>query len=529
MNNAQRNYTTGEQELLSIVETLKEFRTLLWGQQIIVHTDHKNIIYGNLSNDRITRWRLLLEEYSPTFVHIKGTDNIVADALSRLERIDNRDPPLGKGTGPGDDTPGVFMAYCMSQAQQDHSVYIPDPTDRVDMATCYASKRDTIMEAFPLDPGLISKYQSEDKECKRYAKNKEFKMRTMEGHRVLTTTADKRVVVPRKLQTRILAWYHLYLRHPGGARMYKTMEIGYWWKGMKADVDFTVKRCKICQRCKKSNSKKYGKLPPKDAATESTPWKRVNVDLIGPLTVKTPDGEFVLNALTMIDPATGWFEIKEIAERTARATAAAFDDAWLTRYPRPQFIGFDNGRETKGLFNEMVGNYGLEKKPTTTYNPQSNGVIERIHAVLNDILRTFELEERSLDKDRPWDEFLSATAFALRATYHTTLQATPAQLVFGRDMILPISVQADWDVIKQRKQEEIDRNNRRENRSRISHKYKVGDKVYLNKEGIQRKLATPRTGPYKLTAVYDNGTVSVQTSTNVQERVNIRRVRPHFE
>ena len=85
LNQAQRNYTTGEQELLSIVETLKEFQNILFGQKLIIHTDHQNILYGNLSNDRITRWRLLLEEYSPEFRHIKGTDNVIADALSRLD------------------------------------------------------------------------------------------------------------------------------------------------------------------------------------------------------------------------------------------------------------------------------------------------------------------------------------------------------------------------------------------------------------------------------------------------------------
>ena len=55
LNSAQLNYTTGEQELLSIVETLKEIRNILLGQELVVHTDHKNILYGNLSNDRIIR------------------------------------------------------------------------------------------------------------------------------------------------------------------------------------------------------------------------------------------------------------------------------------------------------------------------------------------------------------------------------------------------------------------------------------------------------------------------------------------
>jgi hypothetical protein len=84
LNSAQTRYTTGEQELLSIVETLKEFRDILLGQQVIVHIDHLNILYGKLSNDCITRWILLLEEYGPNYVHIAGKNNIVANALSRL-------------------------------------------------------------------------------------------------------------------------------------------------------------------------------------------------------------------------------------------------------------------------------------------------------------------------------------------------------------------------------------------------------------------------------------------------------------
>ena len=85
MSGPQQRYTVGEQELLSIVETLKEFKNILFGQKIIVHTDHMNIVYSALSNDRITRWRMLLEEFGPTYKHVKGKDNVVADALSQMD------------------------------------------------------------------------------------------------------------------------------------------------------------------------------------------------------------------------------------------------------------------------------------------------------------------------------------------------------------------------------------------------------------------------------------------------------------
>jgi len=59
-------------------------------------------------------------------------------------------------------------------------------------------------------------------------------------------------------------------------------------------------------------------------------------------------------------------------------------------------------------------------------------MLERVHQTIGNIIRTFEVNDSDLTIDNPWDGILSATMFALRATYHTTLPATPIQLVFGR-------------------------------------------------------------------------------------------------
>jgi hypothetical protein len=58
----------------------------------------------------------------------------------------------------------------------------------------------------------------------------------------------------------------------------------------------------------------------------------------------------------------------------------------------------------------MCDNYGMKEKPSTNYNPQSNGIIEHVHQVLSNALRTFELENAELDTNNPWDHFLSAAA-----------------------------------------------------------------------------------------------------------------------
>jgi len=85
LNPAQTRHTTTERELLSVVETLKECRNTLLGQQIEVFTDHKNLVCKHFNTERVVRRRLLLEKFGPKLTHVKGANNIVADALSRLD------------------------------------------------------------------------------------------------------------------------------------------------------------------------------------------------------------------------------------------------------------------------------------------------------------------------------------------------------------------------------------------------------------------------------------------------------------
>ncbi len=87
LSNTQRKYSVTEIELLAIVKTLKEFKGMLWGQQIKVLTDHANLMRDALGliSDRVCQWRLLLEEYGPKIVYIKDAHNIDADAVLWLE------------------------------------------------------------------------------------------------------------------------------------------------------------------------------------------------------------------------------------------------------------------------------------------------------------------------------------------------------------------------------------------------------------------------------------------------------------
>ncbi len=87
LSNTQRRYSVTKIDLLAIVKTLKEFKGMLWGQHIIVFTDHANLMRDTLglTVDQVYQWRLLLEEYGPKIVYVKGIHNTVADAVLQLE------------------------------------------------------------------------------------------------------------------------------------------------------------------------------------------------------------------------------------------------------------------------------------------------------------------------------------------------------------------------------------------------------------------------------------------------------------
>ncbi len=84
LSGAQSKYTVIKLELLAIIETLKEFNGMLWGQRINVYTNHMNLTQDGLglTSNRVTHWRILLEEYAPEIIYIKGIHNTVADAIS---------------------------------------------------------------------------------------------------------------------------------------------------------------------------------------------------------------------------------------------------------------------------------------------------------------------------------------------------------------------------------------------------------------------------------------------------------------
>ena len=518
LTSAQMNYTVLEKELLSIVETLLEFRTFLWGCQIFVFSDHRNLTFDNLRSQRALRWRLIAEDFNITIIHRPGVANVGADALSRLPLLNPEEP-----------------------------VSVRQAEERFKDAYLFYPVQNYMNEIYPLSFKAIETAQNNDQELqatvvskpKIYQKKEigSFKMiyrKAPSNFRANTGPSEIwKIVIPTSLVNASLSWFHRILRHPGATRMFYTISRNFYFPKMKETITEFVKTCDICQRIKVSFPG-LGEVPPKLA--ENNPWEEVQTDLIGPWEFKfSSKVSFKISAVTTVDPFLGLCEIRRIKNKTSAHVATRFYEMWLSRYPRPLRCIHDNGSEfTSQEFQDTLTFFGIQSVPTTVKNPQANAIVERMHQTTATILRSMvteaQLANRTLllsDSDDFIDTALASTQHAINASMHMTTRETPGALTFNRDMILPLQTIADWECIRHRKQAMIHRNNLLENSKRRSFDWQPGIDILLeDKSGP--KLRPKYSGPFRIEKIHTNGTVTIKIKNRVFQRVNIRRIKPYY-
>ena len=510
LSKAQRNYTTLEKELLSIVETLIEYRTFLFGRKILVFSDHRNLTFTNLRSQRALRWRLIAEEYNITIIHRPGESNIAADALSRLPLMDT-------------DVPSSVR-----QAEERfYDSYLFYPVQ---------NHMDSI---YPMKFGQIKAKQMEDPNLARIVEQKPKLYKHIKAgdyllvHRLSDESPAKwKIVIPVAHINPVLEWYHRVLNHPGASRMYRTMGMHFYFPNMKSIVEDFCKTCDVCQRIK-GPFPKLGQLPMKQP--ETNPWEEVQVDLIGPWIFKFGKWEVSVNAITAIDPFIGICEIARLKNKTCAHVATKFYQMWLARYPRPLRCIHDNGGEFIGQeFQDTLKHYGIQDCPTTAKNPQANSIVERMHLTAGSIFRAMVTEAQKnnrhllpADLDDYVDTAISSTQYAISAIIHSITRESPGAFVYQRDMMLPIQNIAHWESIRLKKSKQIEKNWMRENKQRKPFDWRVGMEVMVE-ELTRYKLNPKATGPFTIESVHTNGTVTIQRKPRVFERINIRRLKPYY-
>ena len=176
----------------------------------------------------------------------------------------------------------------------------------------------------------------------------------------------------------------------------------------------------------------------------------------------------------MIDPAKGWYKIVNIPnfelyevtpgdyeyiDKLSASVRHMFNKTWLSRYPRPKKIVFDNGYDFKQDLNPLLKDFNIKAVLTTVKKPQANYMVERIHQVILNMIVTKDIDKKVFDHIDQWGENLAFIALAIRASYHHNIMATPGQAIFGRYMLFNLASVFDWQVVTAAKQCQVEIDN----------------------------------------------------------------------
>jgi transposase InsO family protein len=526
LRDAQLNYTTIEKETLSIVECLREFHSMLYGARITIYTDHQNMSHqlGKFSTQRVLRWRLFLEQYGCIFKYIPGPDNVIADAFSRV--------PASEEESSTPKTTGVVDAFAMEL----------DDIEMLDCFLAYPIFNEEDPQEYPLDYQTIQQYQQNDPRLQAAHErlpNKFPRIQVTNGIELIVYQREPnipwRIAVPDAMLDRLITWYHQTLVHTGMNRTEDTINTHFYHPKIRERIIELCSTCDACQRYK-INNRGYGHLPPRDA--DMAPWREVAVDLIGPWKVKlgnlpNEDGQesyVEFNALTCIDPVTNLVELIRINNKTAAHIGAKFEQGWLSRYPRPLRCIHDNGGEFTGeQFQLRLETNGIKDVPTTVKNPQANAICERMHQTVANSLRSliYTNPPNNMEEANTMvDDCLALAMRAQRTAIHTALRLSPGAFVFQRDMLLDIPLIANMELIRERRQHLINEQLRRHNAKRISYDYLVNDLILI-KVDDPTKMEERNIGPFPITQIHINGTVTIRRRPHVLQRINVRRIKPY--
>jgi len=214
LSSAQRNYTTLEKELLSIVETLIEYRTILYGNKILAFTDHRNLTFDRLSSQRALRWRLLAEEFNITIIFRQGASNLAADAISRLP-LQHTDQPMA--------IKELEMRF--------YDSYFNNPIQSI------------IGPNFLLHFSTIHQHKQNDKSIHHLPTKSpsQFKFLSINNTKLLHYRRNEsdqwKIFLPNSLIPITIDYYHRLLHHPGATRLHDAIANHFYFTSMRSAIN----------------------------------------------------------------------------------------------------------------------------------------------------------------------------------------------------------------------------------------------------------------------------------------------------
>lgn len=362
LSSAERKYSTYDRELLAIYLAVRHFRHMVEARHFKIFTDHKPIIYAFRTKDsqvtpRQFRYLDFIGQFTTDIRHVSGENNVVADALSRIEELDS---PLN---------------YESLAASQEADAELKSLMEKS------ATLRFKAVKLPNTDTNLY---------CD-----------------ISTSTVRPFITTP--FRRAAFNTVHC-LSHPGANATVKLIAQRYVWPSMKSDCRKWARSCLECQRSKVT---RHVVTAPGAFTPPSARFEHVHLDII-----IMPSSEGYRYCLTCVDRFSRWPEAIPMEDQEATTVARAFYANWVARFGTPLRVTTDQGRQFEShLFRHLNLLTGTTHLRTTAYHPAANGMVERLHRQLKAAIKchrnsrwTQILPTVLLGIRAAWREDLQATA-----------------------------------------------------------------------------------------------------------------------
>ncbi|GJS81208.1 reverse transcriptase domain-containing protein [Tanacetum coccineum] len=471
----EKNYTTHDLELGAVVFALKIWRHYLYGTKSVIYTDHKSLQYIFNQKDlnmRQRRWIELLSDYECEIKYHPGKANVVADALSRKERLKPR------------------RVRAMS---------------------------------ITIHSGLKTKILEAQSEASKDLKAPTEWLRGLERHFEQRDDGEiyffDRIWIPSVGGVRKLimdeAHTSRYSVHPGADKMYYDLRDLYWWPGMKRDIAEYVSRCLTCSKIKAEHQKPSGFL--QQPEIPEWKWEKITMDFVTKLPKSSSGHDTIWVVVDRLTKSAHFLPIRE--DYKTEKLAKIYTNEIVARHGVPVSIISDrDGRFTSHLWQAFQEALGTRLDMSTAYHPQTDGQSERTIQTLEDMLRACVM-----DFGGSWDTHLPLIEFSYNNSYHTSIKCAPFEALYGRkcrspviwtevgesQLIGPEIVQETTEKIfqiKERLKTARSRQKSYADKRRKPLEFEVGDRVLLKvspwkgvvRFGKKGKLAPRYVGPFEI-------------------------------
>lgn len=314
------------------------------------------------------------------------------------------------------------------------------------------------------------------------------------------------------------------MSHPGIRATQKLVTSRYVWPCMNADVR---RWTRSCLQCRKSKIQRHSITPISTFPVPDARFSTIHIDIVGPL----PPSRGFTYLLTCMDRFTRWPEAIPLTSITTEAVAQAFLHGWIARFGVPATIVTDRGRQFESkLWSSLMTLLGSKRARTTSYHPQSNGMVERFHRQLKSALKAH-------NNPTSWIDALPLVLLGIHTALKADTSTTAAEMVYGSTLRLPgeffsssstISPVDPTNYVSQLKthmqslRPPIPR--LAERNSQVDKALSTATHVFIRHDAMKKPLQHPYDGPYPIIKKFNK--YFVISINGRKDSVSIDRLKP---